>query len=457
VSFVSPTFYVFLAVVGAAFYLIPGRLRAGFLLLASYAFYAYASPLYLVLLLAATAATYGLGLAIARSPSDKTKSTFVSVGVIGLVAMIVAFKLAGVLKGLFLPLGISYYSFKLLSYLIEVYWDEDTVERDPVLFFLYPSFFPQMVSGPIQRPGSFLEQMRDAVAKRANVDQIEEGIEYILTGLMLKLLIGDRISAIINKVDAAHAQFSYGTMLVTVACYTLQLYADFSGYTRIALGIGRVFGIVGPENFDRPFLAVNIQEMWRRWHMSLTSWVTDYLFTPLNMLLRAYGQAGLMGAIALNMVVIGLWHGLTVNFLVFGLLHAAFIIGTIYARRVLPAGKGGAGKAMAIGGMILTFVLMSFSQIFWRSPTWDRAMSILRQVAGLTASGSKTLADVSPSAWLEILVCGAISLAAGCGVFNTLGRKIDGFAPRWLQFGLWMFLLIVLWPENAGSFVYGQF
>lgn len=273
-------------------------------MLASYVFYAYASLLYLLLLLAATAATYGLAQKIARCQNDKTKFSLACAGVTGIVSLIVAFKLNGALKGLILPLGLSYYSFKLISYLIEAYWDEGTIERDPVLFLLYPSFFPQIISGPIQRPGSFFDQVRATIAGHANAHQIEEGVEYILTGLMLKLLIGDRISAIINKIDASHAQFSYTTIIITVASYTLQLYADFSGYTRIALGVGRIFGIMGPENFDRPFQAVNIQDMWRRWHMSLTSWVSDYLFTPLNMSLRSYGQAGLVVAITLNMMAI---------------------------------------------------------------------------------------------------------------------------------------------------------
>lgn len=148
---------------------------------------------------------------------------------------------------------------------------------------------------------------------------------------------------------------------------------------------------------------------------------------------------------------------MTVNFLVFGLMHAAFIIVTLYAKRLLPARQNGLGRALSLGGMTLTFVLMSISQIFWRSPTWSQALSIFEQVAGFTASGSKTLADVGPSALIEILVCGAVSLAAGSGFFGRLGSKINAIAPRWLQFGLWLFALVVLWPENAGSFVYGQF
>lgn len=461
-SFISPLFFVVLTLFALAYYATPHRFRAALLLAASYAFYALSDWRYLILLIAASGAVYALGLLTAGAKSDGAKFGFTAAGVACVVAMIVAFKLAGALTGFLLPLGISFYSFKLISYLIEVYWDDEAVERDPVLFLLFPAFFPQIVSGPIQRPGDFFEQMRERTGKPAEPERFESAAQYILSGLMLKLLIGDRLSAIIGPVDAAHNDFTYGTMLATVACYTLSLYADFAGYTNIALGIGRVFGIQGPENFDAPFTAVTIQDMWRRWHMSLTSWVTDYLFTPLNMALRSLGEAGLMICITLNMVIIGLWHGLTLNFLVFGLLHAFYVIATVYAKRFFFPGGKNAGKsvgfsARALAGMALTFVLMSFSQIFWRLPTWDKAMSVLQQVLGLSASGPKGFADISPDAPLQIVLCGALALAAGSGLFGKLSERLDGFTPRWLQYGVWLFLLTVLSSENAGSFVYGQF
>ncbi len=237
-----------------------------------------------------------------------------ALGVTAVVAVIVAFKAAGAWQGLLLPLGVSYYSFKLISYLIEVYWDDEAVERDPVLFFLFPAFFPQIVSGPIQRPEPFFAQMRDVTGRTLDAEQLETGFRLILGGLMMKLLVGDRLAGFIALIDQSHPYFSYSVVLTTVACYLLQLYADFAGYTNIALGIGKLFGIEGPPNFHAPFAAANIQEFWRRWHMSLTSWVTDYLFTPLSMSLRGLGQVGLVLCIMLNMLIIGLWHGLTLNY-----------------------------------------------------------------------------------------------------------------------------------------------
>ena len=277
-----------------------------------------------------------------------------AVGVAVVVAVIVVFKAAGAWRGLLLPLGVSFYSFKLISYLIEVYWDDESVERDPVVFFLFPAFFPQIVSGPIQRPEPFFAQMRDVMARTIDVEQVETGLRFILGGLMMKLLVGDRLADFIGRIDESHSDYSYSVMLTTVACYLLQLFADFSGYTNIALGIGKLFGVEGPPNFNAPFSAANIQEFWRRWHMSLTLWLTDYLFTPLSMTLRDYGQAGLIGAIFLNMIIIGIWHAFTLNYLVFGILQAVFLSVTVLilgarARRQRAAGKTNQVAARDLG------------------------------------------------------------------------------------------------------------
>ena len=199
---------------------------------------------------------------------------------------------------------------------------------------------------------------------------------------MMKLLIGDRLAGFIALIDQSHPYFSYSVVLTTVACYLLQLYADFAGYTNIALGIGKLFGIEGPPNFHAPFAAANIQEFWRRWHMSLTSWVTDYLFTPLSMSLRGLGQVGLVLCIMLNMLIIGLWHGLTPNYFVFGVLQGVLVSVTalvvISLRRrgrarvksapdeqIDTIGKRARRWTLALAGMTLTFALMSLSTIFW--------------------------------------------------------------------------------------------
>ena len=260
-SFTSPLFYVALVPVVAAFYCLPGRVRAIYLLGLSYAFYALSSRIYLVLLIVASAAVYATGLAIAKSGSERVKTLFVAAGITAIVAVIVAFKAAGAWRGLLLPLGVSYYSFKLISYLIEVYWDHRAVERDPIVFLLFPAFFPQIVSGPIQRPEPFLTQMREVMGRALDPGQLETGFRLILGGLMMKLLVGDRLAPFISLIDKSHADYSYSVMVTTVACYLLQLYADFAGYTNIALGVGKLFGLDGPPNFHAPFAALGAESV----------------------------------------------------------------------------------------------------------------------------------------------------------------------------------------------------
>jgi alginate O-acetyltransferase complex protein AlgI len=465
VSFTSPLFYVALVPAVVTFYLLSGRWRAIYLLALSYAFYALSSRIYLVLLIVASAGVYAIGLAIAKSRSERAKQAYMAAGVAVVVAVIVVFKAAGAWRGLLLPLGISYYSFKLISYLIEVYWDDEAVECDPVVFFLFPAFFPQIVSGPIQRPEPFFAQMRDVMARTIDAEHVETGFRLILGGLMMKLLVGDRLAAFIELIDKSHSDFSYSIMLTTVACYMLQLYADFAGYTNIALGVGKLFGVEGPPNFHAPFAAVNIQEFWRRWHMSLTSWVTDYLFTPLSMSLRELGQTGLVLCIMLNMLIIGLWHGFTVDFLVFGVVQGvlvsatALIVMRLRRRRAGAKPSSGAGRLGALAGMILTFALMTLSTIFWRSPTWDHAVSILEQVLGVAPSGPIGWSDMPPYLAVQAVICMAVALFVGAGTpgAERLLTRIDAVAPQWLQYGVCLFLLSVLSTAGSDRFVYGQF
>ena len=425
-----------------------------------------------MLLIVASAAVYALGLAIAKNGSERAKQTYMAVGVAAVIAVIVVFKAAGAWRGVLLPLGVSFYSFKLISYLIEVYWDDEAVERDPVVFFLLPAFFPQIVSGPIQRPEPFFAQMRDVMARTIDVEQVETGLRFILGGLMMKLLVGDRLADFIGLIDQSHSDYSYSVMLTTVACYLLQLFADFSGYTNIALGVGKLFGVEGPPNFNAPFSAANIQEFWRRWHMSLTLWLTDYLFTPLSMSLRDYGQAGLIGAIFLNMIIIGIWHAFTLNYLVFGILQAVFLSVTVLILGARTRRKRVAGKTNPVQretwvwrrlvpflGAVLTFALMSFSMIFFHSPTWEQAMSVLAQVSGLAPSGSTGWSGIPAYLTVPAWICMAIALYVGAGRpgSRALSQSVNAAAPHWLQYGVCLFLLTVLSTAGSGRFIYGQF
>ena len=430
-SFTSPLFYVALVPAVTVFYLLPGRWRAIYLLALSYAFYALSSRIYLLLLIVASAAVYALGPRHReeRRANGRSRPTWRSASRRWSPSSWRSRRRA---RGAACCCrsGSRIYSFKLISYLIEVYWDDEAVERDPIVFFLFPAFFPQIVSGPIQRPEPFFAQMRDIMARTIDADQVETGIA-VHTWRTDAEDAGRRPPRRLHRHRSTNRTQTIPTavMLTTVACYTLQLYADFAGYTNIALGIGKLFGVEGPPNFNAPFAAVNIQEMWRRWHMSLTLWLTDYLFTPLSMSLRDYGQAGLIGAICLNMIIIGLWHGFTLNYLIFGILHAIFLSVTVLilgerVRRKRAAGKAQAKQSPSWGppalllsvlGAALTFALMSFSQIFFHSETFGEAVSILAQVVGVAPSGPTGWSDMPAYLSVPAWICMAIALYVGAG------------------------------------------
>jgi alginate O-acetyltransferase complex protein AlgI len=460
--FTSITFFAVLALVSSVFYVTPEKWRVWYLLVISYIFYAISSHLYVLLLLASSAITYGAAIAIVNTEVEKRKILIMSACIGMLVGVLVVFKVSGVLHGILLPLGISYYSFKLVGYVIEVYWNDRAVIRDPARFFLYPVFFPQTVSGPIQRSADFFKQLQKTISQKADFDNIEQGFRLILGGLLMKLLVADRLSTFINIVDDSPQQYKWSVIATVVVCYTLQLYADFSGYTNIALGIGKLFGINGPRNFNAPFAAATIPQMWQRWHMSLTSWVTDYLFTPLNMGLRGLGRAGLLSAITINMVVIGLWHGLTPNFLVFGVLHAIFTIATVLTvglRNKIYPKTVAASKVRLVLGVLLTFALMTFSMIFWHTGTWAAAITHFDLVFGLRHGGALGFDSIRTDAVEPLIPCMLIAYYVGLGApgMNLVRKTVDRLVPNWVQYGFFILLISALSLESGTSFVYGQF
>jgi len=275
---------------------------------------------------------------------------------------------SGRLSSLLAPLGVSYYTFKLVSYLVDVYWEKIPAERNVVAFLLYPVFFPQIVSGPIQRARDFLPQVK--VAGPVDPSLIASGLRWILFGLFKKFVIADRLALFVNRIfDSPH---NYGSVGLLLACYAfaIQLYADFSGLTDFAIGVGRLFGIDSPQNFNAPFYAPNIQEFWRRWHITLTSWLTDYVFTPLRIAFRNWGDAGLALAIVMNMVAIGVWHGARWTFVVFGLTNAVYMVVsafTLKPRNRFFKRHPTLATARLIAAPLVTFHLVVFALVLFRA------------------------------------------------------------------------------------------
>jgi alginate O-acetyltransferase complex protein AlgI len=370
VPFNSLRFLGFLAAAAAVHAALPARFRAFFLLAASYAYYAAWSPEHALLLLAATAVAYGA----ARRQGEAALYG-------ALIALLGALAICKYGPGIAAPIGISYYTFKLVSYVVDVHWGRIPAEKSFTRVAVYGAFFPQIPSGPIARAGQFLPEL--AAARAPGTAEVISAARLILFGFFEKAVVADRLAAMIDAVKASPGGPAGASALFVVYAYCWRLYADFSGITHIAIGAALLFGLGSPRNFKLPFYAGNIQEFWRRWHISLTSWLTDYVFLPARMALRDRGTLGLAASIMVTMLLIGVWHGPALSFVVFGLINGAYMVVsalTLRTRDEFFKAKPALARARALTGPLLTFNLIALSFAFFQSATPGEAAALLRGI-----------------------------------------------------------------------------
>jgi len=472
-SLTSLDFYGVLAGAVLVFYSLPAKWRVTYLLTVSCAFYLTYSIRFFFLLVASTACIFLIGLKLGESKDDRQRTRLFILGLLPVIGVLVLFKVLNVTTSIAAPLGLSYYTFKLVSYLIEVYRNKNQVERSALRFAAFSTFAAQMVSGPIQRHFDFLPQLTRPRFLQFDFDFIESGLRLILGGLLLKLAIGDRLGAFIAVVDQDPAHYSWTVLATTTFSYTLYLFADFAGYTNIAIGIGRLFGIESPPNFAAPFTATNIQDFWRRWHMSLTSWLGDYVFSPLwlhvdsvltrlGMASRVALQVGLVASIIINMTLIGIWHGLTWTFWIFGAFHGIVIsISALTYKRKARLLKRHPRFAHldSIVGVITTFLVMSLSQIFFQATSLQGAFLHLRLLFGFEATGAARFQDIPADIYSPVAVCMMISFYVGFGL-PGMARIADFWnrlVPNWVTYGIGILLFSTFVNVSGGRFIYGQF
>lgn len=324
--FNSPQFAVFLGVTWLAWLIAPRNLRWLVLLVASAYFCGAYFPQFLLVAAGATALAYFTALKMAALPEPSRRRPLLTAAVMLLVANLALFKYAGEFGlSLALPVGVSFYTFQLIGYLVDVQRGTQA-ERDPRTFSLFVLLFPKMVSGPIERSRTLLPQLRSPTGFDY-VDTVA-GLRLVIWGLFKKLVIADRLAPFVSHVyDSPEAATGPLTAVASVM-YAFQLYCDFSGYTDIAIGTARVFGYRLSPNFNRPYIATSIQDFWKRWHISLTSWLTDYVYTPLTRqkTFRIKLYYTMLASLFVTFVVSGIWHGSHWNFVVWGALHGAYIV-----------------------------------------------------------------------------------------------------------------------------------
>lgn len=434
------------------------------LLLVSYAIYAYLEWKMLPILIASTVLFFFLGKSIGRNNDvNETKaSRLTTFGTcIGIVLLLV--QLTHVLSSVIALIGVSFFTFKLVSYIIEVHRKHIPPTDDFVAFALYISFFPTMLSGPIDRPKVFLAQV--AVPRTFQYDLAVDGMRQILWGLLKKYVVADSLATFV-ALGWGHPEESTQLGLLLVALmYPIQLYFDFSGYSDLAIGVAKVLGIKVAKNFNYPYFARNMADYWRRWHMSLTSWLTDYVFMPLNIRFRDYDNLGIILACIINMVTVGLWHGLDWTYLLFGLYHGLLFIPLILNGEFMSKKKvkfdGYVPPAKYLGQMILTYMLVAFGMILFRADNINN----LGQFFMSMLMGNGEMERIVLSASLFPLM--TFIMVVGIVIYEWVAfvkKKEYAFQlvteyPTLLRYGLYM-LVVLLFFLKVGSnqtFIYAQF
>ena len=285
---------------------------------------------------------------------------------------------------LVVPIGLSFFTFKLMSYVLDIHHGKIQPEGNIVSFANYIAFFPTILSGPIDRPKPFLTQAN--VARRFNPDLLMTGFRRVLWGMFLKMCIADRLDIYVSAIWNNYEHHSAVSILFASLLYPLQMYADFGGYSEMAIGVALMLGFKVAENFKRPFFVLDIAGYWSRWHMTLTSWLTDYVFLPLNIKFRELGVYGTIIAIMLNMMFIGMWHGANWTFFLFGIYHGLWYIplmvgGGFFKKRKIKVNAHGWPKQEYVIKMIGIYFVVTFGLMLFNSAKIGEFWQICERVA----------------------------------------------------------------------------
>ncbi len=391
-TFISIEFLLFFAIIVFTYYLIPHRLRWILLLAASYVFYAYLSIQFIPLLLASTAFTYFTGIIIEKQETRKQKKKVMLVGISVLLFFLGWFKyfnfvndsLRAIAKymdwnytvpyqEIVLPLAISFYTFQAVSYLVDIYYGKQKAERHYGYFSIFFAFFPQLVAGPIERAKKLLPQFK--VEQNLNYENLSYGMKRIAWGFFKKTLIADRLAPIVSSVFDSPNPTGSQIVLATIL-FSIQLFADFSACSDIAIGCARMLGINLTENFKQPHFAVSISDFWSRWHITLSTWLRDYIFVPLCKGKKKRSDIYL--AIVITFLVSGIWHGAAWNFVLWGLIHGFYRVFGDYTKhfREKMASFIQLDRSPVLHKWVkiaITFLLVCFSRVFFRSDSVTHA------------------------------------------------------------------------------------
>lgn len=472
--FNSAEYGIFFAVVFVLYWLLSGWAtpRLLLLLVASYLFYASWSWEYLFLIILSSLIDYVIGLGLGSVEHPGGRKALLMVSLVANLGMLGVFKYFNFFMGtlddaatlahlaplglrldLLLPVGISFYTFQTMSYSIDLYQRKIDVCYNPLKFLVYVSFFPQLVAGPIVRASDFLYQLNQRPTLTG--EAASRAVVLIMAGLFKKVVIGDYLAVnIVDRVFDTPQMFSSLETLLGVYGYAMQIFCDFSGYTDIAIGSALLLGFGLPENFKRPYKADSLQDFWHRWHISLSSWLRDYLYISLGGN-RSGAEWKTYRNLMLTMLLGGLWHGAAWNFIIWGALHGGALAATrIWQRWRRDRDFNPTSPLYRAGAIFLTFHFVCLTWVFFRSPTFSDALAIFESLGALTLGVN----NVAPTVALALAGGFALHLSPD-GWYDHL-EATYAKAPVLVQ-GLLLALLVLLLDQVATSevvpFIYFQF
>ncbi|MES2203233.1 MAG: MBOAT family O-acyltransferase [Patescibacteria group bacterium] len=486
-TFISLSFMIFLPLVVAAYFICPTRWRWALLLAASCYFYMAFVPAYILVLFALIAIDYIGALLIERS-EGRSRTMYLVLCIVGSVGLLFFFKYFDFFNGnvaalahlldwnysipalkLLWPLGLSFHTFQSLSYVIEVYRGTYKAERHLGVYALYVMFFPQLVAGPIERPAQLIPQLKNP--RSFDYSNAVEGLQMILWGFFKKVVIADNLGVMVDFIYAHSATADGSVIALAVAAFAVQLYADFSAYSDIAIGSAKMLGIDLVQNFRQPFFSRSVAEFWRRWHISLSSWFRDYVYTPLLWQWRAGGRIAEFAVIMITFVLVGFWHGPAWTFIVMGAIFGTYIALGSLTKRIRDALLRPFPQLLRSWWQVLiTYCLVAVAFVFFRAPSLGAALDLLHTL--VTRWGSGAFAFLRCSDYCSVYAIGIGRkelLAVGVAVLAlfiyeyiqqvgiTVPAWLDRRLVRWSAYYALILCMLLMAHFIPRTFIYFQF
>jgi len=477
--FNSIDFAIFLPIVFAIYWFVVNKnntIRNGFIVIASYFFYACWDWRFLILILFSTVTDYAVGLYLKKISTQRKRKVLLAVSIVVNLSFLGFFKYCNFFIENFidlfclfgsklnihtlqiiLPVGISFYTFQTISYTIDVYRKKIEATDNFLAFAAFVSFFPQILAGPIERAANLLPQFY--TRPTFDYSKAVDGVRQILWGLFKKVVIADTCAIFVNPIFEQSYTLSGSTLAIGVVLFSFQIYGDFSGYSDIAIGTARLFGISLRQNFAYPNFSRSVAEFWRRWHISLSSWFKDYLYIPIG------GSRGNLWMRIRNTFIIflvsGFWHGADWTFVCWGGINAIYMIPSVIRKTNrknldIVAQNKRLPSWQELGNVLVTFILITFSRIFFRS---ENILQAIHYIKNIFSASFFEKVSIIPSTTLIFLILFFT-------VVEWIGREqkhgLEQFGLKWKKWVRWLFyfilgILIFAFSGNAQEFFYFQF